>query len=185
MNEIDEVGHPPADRTAREVVIAHPRCVLMGVKWPVLAVVKKGFPVRFRLGLGTLIMYPVGGGPGFGRFDAKQLAEWITTLQPRFGPVWEFHAWNMAYNISAAIPASEKAERRRWARNGYELLRDKGIELNPKDISLYRELGRIFQHKISGVTDDTNKYYKLQLALSIEPLLGPATNEYFKLRLLC
>jgi len=29
-------------------------------------------------------------------FDARQLAEWITILQPRFASVWEFHAWNMA-----------------------------------------------------------------------------------------
>src|SRR3972149_3286556 len=30
-------------------------------------------------------------------FDAKQLADWITILQPRFASVWEFQAWNMAY----------------------------------------------------------------------------------------
>ena len=64
-------------------------------------------------------------------FDAKQLAEWITTLQPRFAAVWEFHAWNMAYNISVAIPASQPEQRWRWVRNGYELLRDKGIPTNP------------------------------------------------------
>ena len=29
-------------------------------------------------------------------FDAKQLAEWITTLQPRFAAVWDFSPWNMA-----------------------------------------------------------------------------------------
>jgi len=40
-------------------------------------------------------------------FDARQLAEWITILQPRFASVWEFHAWNMAYNISVAIPANQ------------------------------------------------------------------------------
>ena len=44
-------------------------------------------------------------------FDAKQLAEWITVLQPRFISVWDFHAWNMAYNISVAIPASEPEQR--------------------------------------------------------------------------
>ena len=37
-------------------------------------------------------------------FDAKQLAEWITVLQPRFAQVWEFQAWNMAYNISVGYP---------------------------------------------------------------------------------
>jgi hypothetical protein len=113
-------------------------------------------------------------------FDARQLAEWITTLQPRFAKVWEFQAWNMAYNISVAIPATQPDQRWRWVKNGYELLRDKGIPLNPKNIDLYRELARIFQHKIGGITDDAHKYYKVQLALTMEPLLGPADNEYFE-----
>ncbi len=113
-------------------------------------------------------------------FDAKQLAEWITTLQPRFASVWEFHAWNMAYNISVAIPATQPDQRWRWVKNGYELLRDKAIDKQKlKNITLYRELARIFQHKIGAVSDDAHKYYKLQLALAMEPLLGPADNQYF------
>jgi len=112
-------------------------------------------------------------------FDAKQLAEWITALQPRFAQVWEFQAWNMAYNISVAIPAEQPDQRWQWVKNGYELLRDRGIPLNPKSILLYRELGRIFQHKIGGITDDAQKYYKLQLALAMGPLLGPADNAFF------
>jgi hypothetical protein len=113
-------------------------------------------------------------------FDAKQIAEWITALQPRFASVWEFHGWNMAYNISVAIPASQPQERWRWVKNGYELLRDEGIVLNPKSMPLYRELARIFQHKIGSVSDEAHKYYKLQLALSMGALLGPADNEFFK-----
>jgi len=119
-------------------------------------------------------------------FDAKQLAEWITTLQPRFAAVWEFHAWNMAYNISVAIPAEQPDQRWRWVRNGYELLRDKGIPTNPKSIRLYRELARIFQHKMGGVSDDAHKYYKLQMAAEIGYLLwsqdndlGPEDNAYY------
>jgi len=112
-------------------------------------------------------------------FDAKQLAEWITTLQPRFASVWEFQAWNMAYNISVAIPATQPDQRWRWVKNGYELLRDQGIPLNPKSILLYRELARIFQHKIGGITDDAHKHYKLQLAMAMEPLLGPADDQTF------
>jgi len=112
-------------------------------------------------------------------FDAKQLAEWITVLQPRFASVWEFQAWNMAYNISVAIPAEQPEQRWQWVKNGYELLRDKGIPLNPKSMLLYRELGRIFQHKIGSFSDDSNKYYKLQLALAMQPLLGPADDQYF------
>lgn len=109
-------------------------------------------------------------------FDARQLAEWITTLQPRFGAVWEFHAWNMAYNISVTIPASQPEQRWRWVKNGYELLRDKGIPLNPKSIQLYRELGRIFQHKMGGVSDDAHEYYKLQFAEEISSVLGSSDN---------
>jgi hypothetical protein len=113
-------------------------------------------------------------------FDAKQLAEWITILQPRFAQVWEFHAWNMSYNISAAIPATEPHERWRWVKNGYELLRDQGIVLNPKSIALYHELARIFHHKIGSVSDDAHKYYKLQLAEAMEPLIAPADQRHFK-----
>ncbi len=115
-------------------------------------------------------------------FDARQLAEWITILQPRFASVWEFHAWNMAYNISVAIPATQPDQRWQWVKNGYELLRDEAIDkYKLKNMTLYRELGRIFQHKIGGVSDDAHKYYKLQLALAMEPLLGPADNAYFDL----
>ena len=114
-------------------------------------------------------------------FDAKQLAEWITTLQPRFAAVWDFHAWNMAYNISVAIPNTQPAERWHWVKNGYELLRDRAIELNPNSILLYRSLAWIFQHKIAGVTDDCHRYYKRELALSMRALLGDnPTNAYFK-----
>jgi hypothetical protein len=113
-------------------------------------------------------------------FDAKQLAEWITLLQPRFASVWEFHAWNMAYNISVEIPATRPEERWHWVKNGYELLRDKGIEKNPHSIILYRSLAWIFQHKIGNVTDDAHKYYKLQLYNAMVPLLGPQTQKYYK-----
>ena len=58
-------------------------------------------------------------------FDAYQLAQWICELQPKFPSVWAFQGWNMAYNISVTQKSAE--ERWRWVRNGYELIRDKGI----------------------------------------------------------
>jgi len=113
-------------------------------------------------------------------FDARQLAELITILQPQFASVWEFHAWNMAYNISVAIPATQPDQRWQWVKNGYELLRDEAIDkYKLSNITLYRELGRIFQHKVGGVSDDAHKYYKLQMALALGPLLGPADNQFF------
>lgn len=114
-------------------------------------------------------------------FDAKQLAEWITTLQPRFTEVWDFQAWNMAYNISVAVPATQPEQRWQWVKNGYQLLRDKAIPQNPRAINLYRALGWLFLHKIGGISDDCHKYYKLQLALAIRPLLEPATNDFFQI----
>jgi hypothetical protein len=110
-------------------------------------------------------------------FDAKQLAEWITVMQPRFASVWTFNAWNLAYNISVAIPASQPDQRWRWIKNGYELLRDKGIPQNPKSVDLYLELARIFQHKLGGVSDDAHRYYKLQLADAMGPLLKSEDND--------
>lgn len=114
-------------------------------------------------------------------FDARQLAEWITALQPRFAAVWDFHAWNMAYNISVAIPNTQPEERWRWVKNGYELLRDRAIVLNPRSILLYRSLAWIFQHKIGDISDDCHRYYKRELALSMRSLLGEnPTNETFQ-----
>jgi hypothetical protein len=45
---------------------------------------------------------------------------------------------------------------------------------------LYRQLAFIFQHKIGAVSDEAHKYYKVQLAEAMEPLLGPVTDEYFR-----
>ncbi len=114
-------------------------------------------------------------------FDAKQLAEWITALQPRFASVWDFQAWNMAYNISVTFPESQCGERWRWVKNGYELLRDKGIPTNPNRILLYRSLAWIYQHKIGGLTDNCRKYYIREMALSTRWVLGPnPTPEFFQ-----
>ena len=114
-------------------------------------------------------------------FDARQLAEWITILQPRFAAVWDFHAWNMAYNISVAVPAEQWQERWKWVRNGYELIRDKGIPMNPRSIILYRSLAWIFQHKMGHVNDDCHRHYKRELALAMRPLLGESpTNQDFE-----
>ena len=54
------------------------------------------------------------------------------------------------------------------------------FRLIPKVFSLYRELARIFQHKIGSVSDDAHEYYKLQLALAMEPLVAPGDEEHFK-----
>ena len=66
-------------------------------------------------------------------FEAVQLADWISKLQPHFSQVWINQAWNMAYNISVKFPNPE--DRWLWVQRGIELLRDQGA------IGLRREFG--------------------------------------------
>jgi len=103
-------------------------------------------------------------------YEAQTLSEWITTLQPRFQKVWGFQAWNMAWNIAAATQVP--AERWGWVRRGMELLRTKGIPLNPNAPNLYFELAWIFQNKIGRVGDAKHWYYKARLAGEMQEVLG-------------
>jgi hypothetical protein len=104
-------------------------------------------------------------------FEAIELANAITQLQPRFPRVWVFHAWNMAYNISVATQTRE--ERWQWVNAGIRLIRDRGIRANPDDMLLHRELAWIYLHKIQGYTDDANQYYKRRVAQEWQSILGP------------
>lgn len=103
-------------------------------------------------------------------FDALQLAKTICKLQPKFPAVWAFQAWNMSYNISVTFDTPE--QRWRWVRNGYELLRDQGIPLNPNNTQLYRELSWILFHKVGDFMDDWHLYYKNEFAKLNEKVLG-------------
>jgi hypothetical protein len=71
-------------------------------------------------------------------YEAQTLAQWITMLQPRFQKVWGFQAWNLSWNIAAATQVP--AERWGWVSRGIDLLRSRGIPLNPKASSLYFDL---------------------------------------------
>jgi hypothetical protein len=104
-------------------------------------------------------------------FEAAQLANWITDLEPHFSQVWVFQGWNMAYNIS--VKFKDFPDRWRWVENGFTLLRDKGLYYNPDDVLIYRELAWDFQHKIGANLDDANVYYKSQWAREMSPFFGP------------
>jgi hypothetical protein len=103
-------------------------------------------------------------------YEAIQLSDWITRLQPRFPQVWIFHAWNMAYNISVATNTDK--ERWQWVNAGIRLLREDGIRMNPNDMDLHRELAWIFLHKVGGNTDNVNRYYKREMARIWHIILG-------------
>ena len=95
-------------------------------------------------------------------FLANQQYNWITALQPRFPRVWMNLSWNMSYNISVATKSAE--ERWEWVNKGIRIIRDKAIPANAKSVDLYRELHRLYFHKIGGMTDDANQDYKGRLA---------------------
>jgi len=104
-------------------------------------------------------------------FEAMQLADWITTLQPRFPQVWEFNSWNLAYNMSVATQTPQ--ERWNWVRKGIDLLQQKGIPNNPRSLRLYRQLSWIYLHKVGDLLDDMHMYYKTQIAAEWHAFLGP------------
>ncbi len=105
-------------------------------------------------------------------YEAVDLASTITKLQPRFPRVWAFHAWNLAYNISVATNTPQ--ERWQWVQAGIRLLRDEGIPANPNDLLIHKELAWIHLHKIQGVMDDANHYYKRAFAREWTIVMGPA-----------
>ncbi|MFA7237304.1 MAG: hypothetical protein WC058_10610, partial [Phycisphaeraceae bacterium] len=103
-------------------------------------------------------------------YEAMELSDLISRLQPRFPQVWIFNSWNMAYNISVATHTAR--ERWMWVNAGVELLRDRGIPMNPTSPGLYRQLSWIYLHKIGQYSDDMHWYYKQRLALEWQELLG-------------
>lgn len=104
-------------------------------------------------------------------FEAIELSRAITRLQPRFPKVWQFHAWNLAYNIS--VSTQTRGERWEWVQAGIRLLRSNGIPANPNDLQIHRELAWIYLHKVQGWMDDANVYYKKRHAEEWTYVMGP------------
>lgn len=102
--------------------------------------------------------------------ELLELSELVTQLQPHIPEVWTYHAWNLSYNIS--IYASNKEDKWTWVKNGFELLRDKGLEINPGDPIIALELAWIFQHKIGTKDVDINgEYFRTQWVKDIAQYL--------------
>jgi len=112
-------------------------------------------------------------------FEAAQLADWITDLEPHFPQVWIFEAWNMAFNIS--VEFKDFSDRWRWVQQGIELLRDKGLVYNPNELSLYWQLAWFYQFKLGDNLDDANRYYKQQWAEAMTPFFGPEGTNFSEL----
>ena len=111
--------------------------------------------------------------------ELVQLADWITKLEPRSSEVWEFHAWNMAYNVSVMMPTPE--DRWRWIQSGVRLIRDRGLYYNPTDARLHWYLSWIYQHKIGSGFDSEHTFYKSSWQKEIEPFLDGDRPDYDRL----
>ena len=98
-------------------------------------------------------------------FELVQLSDWIAKLQPRSPAIWAYHAWNMAYNLSALMAAP--AEKWRWVRNGIVLLRDEGMVANPGSARLHQELAWLFLHKLGTDYDSAAGTYRAQWAAEV------------------
>ncbi|MCL1856813.1 MAG: hypothetical protein FWF84_04120 [Kiritimatiellaeota bacterium] len=94
--------------------------------------------------------------------ELMQLAEWIAMLEPDNGEVWDYQAWNLAYNVSAMM--SRPADRWRWVLSGIELLRDRGTVMAPTDPKVKQKLGWMFQDKMGGTMDTAADHYREQWA---------------------
>ncbi len=103
-------------------------------------------------------------------FDARQQRDLICDLSPHFPGVWSYHAWDMAWNISAATHTPE--ERWMWVSNGIRLLRDRGLYYNPENLVLHKELAWIFFSKMGQYTDDMHMTYKRRWAGEMHNVLG-------------
>jgi hypothetical protein len=103
-------------------------------------------------------------------YELMQLSNWITMLQPRFAKVWEFQAWNMAFNLSEATHTPQ--ERWMWIQAGIRLLRDQGIPLNPRAVSLYQQLAWICFQRVARFSSDMHWHYKHEHAREWHAVLG-------------
>ncbi len=107
-------------------------------------------------------------------FELIQLADWITALDPRAAEAWVFNAWNLSYNVPAALP--DHRSRLNWVRAGISLLADKAIPANPDTPRLYRELGWLYQNKVGSNDDAAADLYRMALAREFadrQAVIGP------------
>ncbi len=111
-------------------------------------------------------------------FEIAQLADLACRLAPRFPSVWDFNAWNMAYNITPYLPPEDRWP---WVRQGIELLRDRAIPNNPEEPELYFALGWIYMNKIGDQTDEAHMIYKERLSRKMHEVLdGSGSREILK-----
>jgi hypothetical protein len=89
----------------------------------------------------------------------------IANLQPDYTSVWNFHAWNQAWNLS--VQWSDPERRWEWIRHGIEFLRE-GIRRNPRSVDLMETMGRIYQERIGENLNPVDRAYFTQRVIDEE-----------------
>lgn len=77
-------------------------------------------------------------------YESVALFELISRVQPRFEKVWEFMAWDMAYNIGFYV--DQEDDKWSWYLAGLKA-NLRGVELNPDSERLLRHLAWMYFHK--------------------------------------
>jgi len=103
-------------------------------------------------------------------FEMVQLSEWACKLAPHFPRIWQFHAWNLAFNVSVEV--RYLPDRWSWVKSGIEILRDQAIQMNPREPELYDELASLYLIKVAGRKDDAHQFYKARLGANMHLVLG-------------
>ena len=91
-------------------------------------------------------------------FDGfKAAANQLAKLQPNFVSVWQFQAWNIAYNISVEFDNFE--HRYHWVKKGVDYLVE-GTEYNENEPLLLWDAGWFFGHKM-GRADEYVQFRRM------------------------
>jgi tetratricopeptide (TPR) repeat protein len=102
-------------------------------------------------------------------YQLKTLYELISILQPNFPSVWDFNAWNLAYNISAEWGRPE--EKWLWVKEGLDF-GSEGLKYNPDSVELWTDLGFMYANKIGKDADLSRRF---EAAEGIEPYMKAVT----------
>ena len=111
--------------------------------------------------------------------EIVQLSDWIARLEPHLPVVWDFHSFNMSFNISRMF--SDPADRWRWVYSGIRLLRDQALLYNPGDASLYDRICRIYKQKLVHTSDPAQPYYRLAWAREMNAMVPGGILDHGKL----
>jgi len=101
-------------------------------------------------------------------YELLVLLDLIASLQPRQETVWEYNAWNMAFNISVAVsddsPETTDDDERawQWVKRSMAYLA-RGCRRNPKSYRLRRVLGQMYFERFGGINNFQSRYYARRL----------------------